>query len=251
MKAKRKRDDAEFDRTSTSVSPTPSLSTVSLQGNLLIGDINVGGNSPHAAVAGQFQELDLHGCSCLNIGLDRTSHEHRDTAHIEAEVDGGTSGDSAMDINSTFTEILEPSEPKTQPQTTQDDEATSTSATPSHSRSQPASGVRITPRRRRKSPPLADNPDEDPLTWHDSEITVFDPTDPNDDGYGINGVGFKPTATIAWDRLQKRKKQISEWKSREAREAREKRRERRDGIVDECSKPEANNSSRKKVKFDT
>src|SRR5204863_9718238 len=169
-------------------------------------------------VAGQLQELDLHGYPSLNIGLDRTSHDHRDKAQIEAELDRDTSGVSAMDINPTVTEALVP---ETQPQTLQDDEETSTSATTSHSRSQPALGVRTKPRTRRKSPPLADNPDEDPLTWHDSEITVFDPTDPNDDGYGINGVGFKPTATIAWDRLQKRKKQIAEWKSREAREARE------------------------------
>jgi nucleolar protein 56 len=144
------------------------------------------------------------------------------------------------------------SELETLPKNLQDDEGTSISATPpSRRRPKSASGLWTKPKTRRKSPPLADNLNEDPLTWHDSEITVFDPTDPNDDGYGINGVGFKPTAAIAWDRLQKRKKQIAEWKSREAREAREKRRERRDGIVDECSKPESKTLSRKKVKFDT
>jgi hypothetical protein len=65
------------------------------------------------------------------------------------------------------------------------------------------------------------------LAWSDSEITGHNPTDPDDDGYGINGIGFKPTAAIAWARSQKRKKQVAEWKSREAREARERRRERR------------------------
>ena len=106
MKAKRKREDSEYDRTSASISPTPSLPTISPQGNRLAGDINVGGNSPHAAVAGQLQELDLHGYPSLNIGLDRTSHDHRDKAQIEAELDRDTSGVSAMDINPTVKEFL-------------------------------------------------------------------------------------------------------------------------------------------------
>jgi hypothetical protein len=65
--------------------------------------------------------------------------------------------------------------------------------------------------------------------WHESEITGHDPSDPNDDGYGINGIGFKPTAAIAWARSQRRKQQVAEWRSREAREARRARSERRRG----------------------
>jgi hypothetical protein len=34
-------------------------------------------------------------------------------------------------------------------------------------------------------------------------------------GYGINGIGFKPTASIAWERSQKRQKQVAEWKNRD------------------------------------
>ena len=76
-------------------------------------------------------------------------------------------------------------------------------------------------------PPLRSPSPEVSLTWHDSEITGHDPTDPSDDGYGINGVGFRPTPAIAHARAQKRKQQVAEWKNREAREARQRRSERR------------------------
>ncbi|KAL5359797.1 hypothetical protein BJX96DRAFT_149093, partial [Aspergillus floccosus] len=102
----------------------------------------------------------------------------------------------------------------------------------------------------RKSPPLAGNEVEDPLTWHDSEITGYNPTDPNDDGYGINGIGFKPTAAMAWARSQKRQRQVAEWKSREAREARERRRERRDGMDLDIIHSVQKGAIQKKVKFD-
>ena len=65
------------------------------------------------------------------------------------------------------------------------------------------------------------------LWWDDSEITGHDPRDPSDDGYGINGIGFLPTPAIANSRLERRKKQVAEWKNREAREARQKRSDRR------------------------
>jgi hypothetical protein len=61
----------------------------------------------------------------------------------------------------------------------------------------------------------------------DSEITGHNPTDPNDDGYGINGIGFKPTPAIAWARSQRRKQQLADYKSRETKEARQRRIERR------------------------
>ena len=68
------------------------------------------------------------------------------------------------------------------------------------------------------------------LTWKDSEITghLVDPfTDPDDDGTGLNGIGFKPTPALAYARSQRRRQQLSEWKARETREARAKRSERR------------------------
>ncbi|KAF2197551.1 hypothetical protein GQ43DRAFT_475338 [Delitschia confertaspora ATCC 74209] len=81
-------------------------------------------------------------------------------------------------------------------------------------------------RSRSKSP----TPDLATLTWKDSEITghlAGPSTDPDDDGRGINGIGFKPTPATAYARSQKRRQQILEWRAREAREARQKRSERR------------------------
>lgn len=76
---------------------------------------------------------------------------------------------------------------------------------------------------RSPSPPLS-------LTWQDSEITghlVNPATDPDDDGTGLNGIGFRPTPAMAYARSQKRRQQLNEWKARETREARAKRQERR------------------------
>lgn len=73
------------------------------------------------------------------------------------------------------------------------------------------------------------------LTWQDSEITVYDPDDSDDDGTGINGIGFKPTPEMEHARRMKRKKQLAEYRKREMGEARARRKERRavgvDGLV--------------------
>jgi len=68
-------------------------------------------------------------------------------------------------------------------------------------------------------------PDQSHLTWQDSEITghEIDTTTPDDDGEGINGLGFKPTAAMARARSLKRRQQVSAWRTREAREARDAR----------------------------
>lgn len=65
------------------------------------------------------------------------------------------------------------------------------------------------------------------LTWHDDEITGHDPSDPEDDGEGINGIGFKPTPAEARARAERRRQQMADYKSREMKEARAKRSERR------------------------
>jgi hypothetical protein len=80
--------------------------------------------------------------------------------------------------------------------------------------------------------PLNRSPTPPPstLTWKDSEITghLADPSvDLDDDGTGLNGIGFQPTAAIAYARSQKRRQQLNEWKARETREARAKRHDRR------------------------
>ncbi|KAF1352037.1 hypothetical protein BDV97DRAFT_397089 [Delphinella strobiligena] len=68
------------------------------------------------------------------------------------------------------------------------------------------------------------------MTWHDSEITghLWNPdTDADDDGEGINGIGFRPTAATEWKRKENRKRQVTEWRAREAKEERRRRLERR------------------------
>jgi len=122
-----------------------------------------------------------------------------------------------------------------------------TSFSLSHSSSEPKSRAR----KRAGSPPLmvsvaardpnADQPSDDPdedmivdpvraaLTWHEDEITVYDSEDSDDDGTGINGIGFKPTPAIAYARTVKRKQQLDEYKKREEREARARRSQRRRG----------------------
>ncbi|KAK7529988.1 uncharacterized protein J3D65DRAFT_641863 [Phyllosticta citribraziliensis] len=81
------------------------------------------------------------------------------------------------------------------------------------------------------SPAATVNPspvDPSNLTWQESEITghLID-KEREDDGYGINGVGFRPTHAVAQQRVLRRRQQILEWRAREAREARQKRSERR------------------------
>ncbi|KAI6083411.1 hypothetical protein F4821DRAFT_244803 [Hypoxylon rubiginosum] len=75
--------------------------------------------------------------------------------------------------------------------------------------------------------PIITDPIRAALTWHEDEITVYDPEDKDDDGTGINGIGFKPTAAIAYARAQKRKQQLAEYRKREESEARAKRNQRR------------------------
>jgi len=89
--------------------------------------------------------------------------------------------------------------------------------------------------KRKKSPsppsihsiPSDPSEEEDLFTWHDHEITGHLMQDAYDDGYGINGIGFRPTAALAYARSQRRKQQIAEWRARETKDARQMRSERR------------------------
>lgn len=67
------------------------------------------------------------------------------------------------------------------------------------------------------------------LTWREDEITIFDPNDADDDGTGVNGVGFKPTPELAHARVMKRRLQMAEYRKREESEARALRNQRRRG----------------------
>ena len=70
------------------------------------------------------------------------------------------------------------------------------------------------------------------LTWKPAEITghlISQTLDtPDDDGYGINGLGFKPSPQLARARQMRRRQQVTEWREREAREARIARWRKRD-----------------------
>jgi len=85
------------------------------------------------------------------------------------------------------------------------------------------------------------------LTWHDDEITGYKLDDPDDDGEGINGIGFKPTPAIAYARMEKRRLQMEGYRSREAREARQRRNERRRG--NELTKKEREEERQRRVRF--
>ncbi|KAG6010558.1 hypothetical protein E4U21_005911 [Claviceps maximensis] len=67
------------------------------------------------------------------------------------------------------------------------------------------------------------------LTWREDEITVYDPEDADDDGFGVNGIGFKPTAALAHSRVIRRRQQMADYRKREECEARSKRTQRRRG----------------------
>jgi hypothetical protein len=88
------------------------------------------------------------------------------------------------------------------------------------------------------------------LTWHEDEITVYDPNDSDDDGTGINGIGFKPTPAVAHARSVKRRQQLAEYRKREEREARSRRFLRRRGSPPGLSGlKEKGRAERRKVRF--
>ncbi|CAM1504049.1 Fc.00g016400.m01.CDS01 [Cosmosporella sp. VM-42] len=85
------------------------------------------------------------------------------------------------------------------------------------------------------------------LTWHEDEITIYDPEDEDDDGTGLNGIGFKPTTALAASRAMKRRQQMAEYRKREESDARAKRSQRRRG-ADITIEPEQKSPTRK-VRF--
>ncbi|EEP81979.1 conserved hypothetical protein [Uncinocarpus reesii 1704] len=202
--------------------------------------------SPQVAVTGQLQSLDIHEGATTAVSPTDDRHPTLDDNQAQSPQTARATPNrkSQFGKRDSTAEPLPKAAKKRQAKVSASQNDLSTS--PSKSPSTPQRGTKS----RRKSPPLTTQPDENPLTWHDSEITCYDPTDPNDDGYGLNGVGFKPTTAIAWDRSQRRKKQIADWKAREARDDRDRRRARRDGIVLEMD-IKTDSGSRKRVKFDT
>lgn len=262
---KRKREPSESDYYSPSTSPTSTVSVISLQEARLREEVELGRHSPRSAVAGRFGELAIRGDRFPEPGLLHRDFHQEPTPQSSQERCAPESyprTESMPEPSPTHRGELHevpgrqpPSEPSTQAST---DIAPAASAlSPSkrnpalsyHTQNSPVSPSKN--RKQRPSPPLTDASSEDSLTWHDNEITGHEPTDPTDDGYGINGVGFKPTAAMAWARSQKRQKQVAEWKTREARDAREKRRVRRnEDIALEKIHGVHQGAIQKRVKFD-
>lgn len=87
------------------------------------------------------------------------------------------------------------------------------------------------------------------LTWHEDEITIYDPNDKDDDGTGINGIGFKPTPALAHARVMKRRQQMAEYRKREENEARNKRSQRRRGEVGTPARRDHKSLPSRKVRF--
>ncbi|KAL6804211.1 hypothetical protein J3E68DRAFT_199422 [Trichoderma sp. SZMC 28012] len=87
------------------------------------------------------------------------------------------------------------------------------------------------------------------LTWHEDEITIYDPNDKDDDGTGINGVGFKPTPALAHARVMKRRQQMAEYRKREENEARNRRSQRRRGELAASARRDHKSPPSRKVRF--
>ncbi|KAJ5513989.1 hypothetical protein N7463_003541 [Penicillium fimorum] len=258
---KRKREPSESDIYSPSASPTSLASTDSFQEVPLRDEDELESYSPRAAVAGRFGELAIRGDLFSDPGT-LSCNSRRGSLALPAqkscEPDNHEHKNMPEALPATSSEPGDRQALRFEPPATQDATPLPTSLpiSPSKRKSATFSRKQLNPsspskRKQRLSPPLTETPsEEDPLVWHDSEITGHNPSDPTDDGYGINGIGFKPTASIAWERSQKRQKQVAEWKNREAREARERRRERRrDGV--ELDKLHSRNEGaiQKRVKF--
>ncbi|KAJ0426309.1 hypothetical protein BJY00DRAFT_129659 [Aspergillus carlsbadensis] len=245
-------------------SPESNQSIISVQEAKLRDWEDQGRYSPRAVVAGRLSELAIRGDFHQQLP-DRSLHQTAILPLLQTSCFPNNSdvhGFHAMpNSQPPATSIEHPRSPNeqahasrsaveagAQPQPAQTSVSPrKTSTSPRKNRTTPAP---LKARSARKSPPPPGEADEDIFTWNDSEITGHNPTDPDDDGYGINGIGFKPTAAIAWARSQKRQKQVTDWRSREAREARERRRERRDGNDLDKLRTVQSGGINKRVKFD-
>lgn len=196
--------------------------------------------SPSSTVTGQLRTLDLQGTFVRQIAFT-------DAGHAKKRFAQSGEGPAPQDIDDKFSHDAQCASPPPDsannvipPNTGLGLDGRTSSWT-----------ILDRPRAHSRSPPLDGNLEDNPMTWHESEITGHDPSDPNDDGYGINGIGFKPTPAIAWARSQKRKQQLADYRNREAREARQRRSEKRRGGSAELSADGAENVKKRngKVRF--
>ncbi len=244
---------------------SPSIPTTNLASGSLPEEDGTSG-SPRTRVAYHFQGLDLEGAEITKLDLKgslqaRSEVEEEDPLRKRSKIlegEGLEIPETPQGLEASFDSngIGEPSQ-KFQGSLLKNDEAgpvvfkglgdQARSSSSKLSRSYPSinrlADSKSRGRKRMSSPPLSStvdislldtedmvvDPDRAALTWHDDEITGHDPSDPDDDGEGINGIGFKPTPAEARARAERRRQQMAEYKSREMKEARAKRSERRRG----------------------
>jgi len=211
------------------------------------------GNSPRSKVAHKFRGLDLRGESGGGVGAASVD-ENKD----DADAPKRQRGDDEMADESAVTAevspggetIPEPDIPLVPPRSVSLDvpDGSLQRAYPSINRLSDSQS-RSKPRQKRTGTPPPSlrkklaakkgegSGDEDEmeivepiraaLTWREDEITIYDPEDADDDGTGINGVGFRPTPALAQARIQKRRQQMADYRKREENEARARRMQRR------------------------
>jgi hypothetical protein len=177
-----------------------------------------GASSPRTVVADKFKNLALrghHGVPALSFGVEGAE---RKRVKLEGTFDGFEDA-----LNREKDDIWK---------TLGTEELSSSPAVPDTPETQQPCTAMLPSRIEVKSPPppkdhVVSKIDLSALTWQDSEITGHLALDPDDDGYGINGVGFKPTPAQIYARSERRRQQVLEWRSREAKEARQRRAEER------------------------
>ncbi len=175
--------------------------------------------SPRTAVAGHLQNLDLDGQVDLGGAFGEEMVSSNDN-NAEEELEDHSLIHSQ---NPAKTPIFAAAAPLDKSDTTVKNFPFEIPATPRPQSASPTLPYPPPSRTSNQSPV----PSSSTLWWTDKEITGHNPTDPTDDGYGINGVGFVPTTAIANARAERRKRQVADWKNREAKEARQKRSDRR------------------------
>ncbi|KAJ6441017.1 ABC transporter CDR4 [Purpureocillium lavendulum] len=227
-----------------------------------------GGGSPASRVAHRFRGLAL-GTAGGGGGVNDAAHDRHRDDDDGTDDEAATTASKRQRPDEDMPDITDESASSSSPPSPKDAHAADPNPEPSAARaSLPQHDVAIastetpgrpmqlpivedhpkTPGRRRAgTPPLrlkrspsakgkdkADEPSvADPvraaLTWHEDEITIYDPNDEDDDGTGINGVGFKPTPALAQVRAMKRRQQMADYRRREESEARARRSQRRRG----------------------
>lgn len=219
---KRKRGQATLNPTLTTSGLSQCMSTTNDSAE------DVGSHSPSMRMTGKFQKMDLQ--SPIDFHMPTMTAEMPGLAfRCQPRVASDTPLTTATATATTTTATTTTTPPHNQTSPPQQFEPLESSdftfESPIPRSADVSPTLTVSPSKRAKSPPPSTVVSDQ--FWHASEITGWTPDDPDEDNYGINGVGYAKTAAKAWSISQKRKQQIAEYRSRETREARQRRHERR------------------------